>query len=106
MMPLDQEDIVHLTRAIGWLELGNWAESNEELENISAEKRSHPDILEIRQSIYAKAQKWDACLDIARAILVKDDARLSAWITQSYALRRLSGGSLQAAYDALLPAAK
>ena len=31
-----------LQAAVGWLELGNWQESNEELERITARMRAHP----------------------------------------------------------------
>lgn len=57
-------DTHHLAAAQGWLQLGNHVEANEELEQIAPSLRSHPDVLELRWQIYAKAEKWDACLDI------------------------------------------
>ena len=64
------------------------------------------DVLEVRWQIYAKEQKWDACLDIANAIIELDRNRRSGWIDGAYALRRSAGGGLKAAFDALLPAAE
>lgn len=105
MQTLHHPDKFRLSAAVGWIELGNYGEANEELENITASSRSHPDVLEVRWEIYAKAENWDACLDIARAILAQDPERMSAWIHHAYALRRLPSGGVQAAFEALLPAA-
>ena len=69
MKPLEIPDLHHLRAAIGWLELGNHSEANVELENISAALRAHPDVLEVRYEIYAKDKKWDACREIAAALL-------------------------------------
>jgi hypothetical protein len=54
----------HLEAAQGWFELGKHLEANEELENITAENRAHPAVLEVRWQIYANVKKWDAALDI------------------------------------------
>jgi hypothetical protein len=54
--------------ACSWLELGNHFEANSELEKITPQLRSHPDVLEIRWQIYAKDKKWNACQDIANTI--------------------------------------
>ena len=69
MKPLPPPDKHHLRAAQGWLELGNALEANEELERIAPELRAHPDVLEVRWHIYAHAKKWDACVDIAEAII-------------------------------------
>jgi len=66
--PLNPPDSLHLAAGQGWLELGNYLEANEELDKINARLRAHPDVLELRSRIYAKAGKWDACLEIAQAI--------------------------------------
>ena len=47
---------MHLTAAQGWLELGNHEEAFEELEQIDAPLRGHPDVLEVRWGIYASSQ--------------------------------------------------
>lgn len=83
-------DSHHLAAAEGWLELGNANEANAELENISAEHRSHPDVLQIRWQIYAKAKKWDACLDIAKALTKIVPERRFGWIHRALSLHKLN----------------
>jgi tetratricopeptide (TPR) repeat protein len=101
---LDHPDSLHLQAAQGWLELGNHLEANEELEQIKPELRAHPDVLEIRWHIYSRAKKWDACVDIAAAIIKLAPGRADAWIHRSFALHELK--RTQEAFDQLLPAAK
>ena len=68
MKPLPHPDTKHLEAAEGWLELGNWREANEELENITPQLRAHPFVLEMRWKIYSKAKKWEGAVEIARAL--------------------------------------
>lgn len=105
MQQFDVPDIHYLRAAIGWIELGNYTEANVELENISPELRSHPDVLEVRFELYAKGKKWDACREVAAALLKQAPERGSAWLHLAYATRRATGGGLQAAYEILSPAA-
>jgi hypothetical protein len=60
MMPLEAPDSIHLQAAEGWVGLGNYADANDELEQIAAANRAHHDVLQIRWRIYADARKWDA----------------------------------------------
>ena len=62
MEGLEVHDQRHLEAAQGWVELGNHLEANAELENIAAEHRAHPVVLETRWRVYAKAKKWDGAL--------------------------------------------
>ena len=101
---MDSPDIHHLQAAIGWLELGNHTEANEELEKIAPDLRAHPDVLEVRLEIYAQAKKWDLCVDIAGAIIELDPDRAEGWIQRSFALHELK--LTQDAFDQLLPAAE
>jgi len=97
---LQPPDSLHLQAADGWLELGNHLEANEELEKITAKFRAHPDVLEVRWQIYAKAQKWDACLDIAEAITRLAPERPFGWIHLSYAFHEL--GRTREAWENLI----
>ncbi len=83
--------------------MGNHAEANEELEKIAQLDRVHPDVLELRWQIYARAQKWDACIHVAEAIRQLAPERASGWLMQGIALHGL--GRFQEAWDCLLPAA-
>jgi len=100
---LQPPDNHHLQAAIGWLELGNHTEANEELKKITPQHRVHPDVLQVHLHIYVVAQKWDLCLDIANAIIELDPDRPDAWIHRSFALHELK--KTHEAFDQLLPVA-
>ena len=103
MTPLQPPDLHHFNAAVGWLQLGNHLEANEELEQIEPRFRVHPDVLVLRWEVYAKLMRWDMAVEVAVALieLVPDDA--FGYIHRSFALRRLNG--IQAAWDKLLPVA-
>ncbi len=81
--------------------LGNHAEADTELERIPAQLRVHPDVLEIRWNIFAHAKKWEACVDIAAAIIRVDPDRPEGWTHRSFALHELK--RTQEAFDLLAP---
>lgn len=89
MQPLSPPDAHHLKAAQGWLELGNHLEANEESEKIAPTLRTRSDVLEIRWQIYAKEKKWEACVDIAEALVKLAPKRAESWIHRSYALHEL-----------------
>jgi hypothetical protein len=63
MQHFEPPDTFHLEAAHGWLELGNHIEADKELDRITPQLRVHPDVLDIRWQIDARAKKWDACVD-------------------------------------------
>jgi tetratricopeptide (TPR) repeat protein len=101
--PLPHSEQHHLEAAEGWLELGNHLEANEKLERIEASLRAHPDVLELRWQIYAKAKKWEECVLIGQALVNSAPARPDSWIHRSYALHELK--RTEEASDLLLAAA-
>ena len=94
---------MHLTAAQGWLELGNHEEAFEELEQIDAPLRGHPDVLDIRWDIYCAAEKWDCCVESGDALMRMTPERLSGWIQRSSMLCTALKCT-QEAYDQLKPA--
>jgi uncharacterized protein HemY len=80
MKPVEPPDFYHLRAAVGWLELDKHFEANAELEKITAQLRAHPDVLKVRWRIYAKAKKWEACLEIARALTDMEPDKPGGWI--------------------------
>ena len=68
MRNFSRPDEVHLQAAVGWLELGNWQEANEELENITPLNRAHADVLQVRVKIYSAAGKWDYVGEVANTL--------------------------------------
>ena len=98
-MPLEPPDLHHLRAAAGWIELGRHIEANDELEKITAQLRAHPDVLKVRWRVYAKAERWDACFEIARALTEMEPEKPGGWIDHAQSLHRLN--RTQEAYDLL-----
>ena len=69
MHPLTPPNSHHLEAAHGWLKLGDHVAAFDELEKIEPKLRGHPDVLEVRVDIYAKAGKWDYCVEIGDALV-------------------------------------
>lgn len=67
-MPLIEEDAYRLQTAKGFLGLGMWMEANEELENITAEVRHVPEVLESRCDVYKQAKKWELMHAVAKRL--------------------------------------
>ena len=105
MKPLEPPESFHLSAAVGWLELGSHLEANEELEKITPQLQVHPDVLTVRWQIYAKGEQWAGAFEIARTLVEQVPDESFGWIHQAYALRRMPGGGINQAWDALLPAA-
>ena len=100
MKPLGHPDCFHLQAARGWLELGNPLEANEELEKIAPALCVHPDVLEVRWQISAKARRWEACIDLAEGIIALTPDNPFGWIHRSFALHELK--RTQEAWDNLI----
>ena len=94
---LKHPDPMHLEAAVGWIQLGDYDSANDELEKIRAEWRAHPDVLELRWLIYSNDEQWDACLDIASAIVKMVPDRAQGWLDKAFSLRRASGGGVEKA---------
>jgi tetratricopeptide (TPR) repeat protein len=101
---LEPPDTHYVLAAVGWLELGNPAEAKAELAQVSPAQQEHPDVLELRWSVLAEEKRWKEALQVAQALLRSAPERSSGWLHQAYALRRVPDGSLQKAWEALLPA--
>jgi tetratricopeptide (TPR) repeat protein len=104
MNPLEAPDSHHLRAAIGWLELGSHLEADAELERIAPRLRIHPDVLEVRWQVYAKAERWEACVDLGAALVKLVPEQASGYIHRSFALHELK--RTQEAFDLLHPVAE
>jgi len=89
MRALESPDIDHLRSAVGWLELGNYVEVDAELDEIASRLRAHPDVLKVRWRVYAKAKKWDVCLEIARTVTDLEPEKPGGWLDYAQSLHRL-----------------
>jgi predicted Zn-dependent protease len=104
MQKLEPPDTHYLFAAIGWLELGNPGEARAELAQVRPAQQEHPDVLEVRWSLSAEQGHWEEALQAAQALMRRAPKRSSGWLHQAYALRRVPDGSIQKAWEALLPA--
>lgn len=106
MDPLQPPNSHYLSAAIGWMELGNPREALRELSQVDRQLWNHADVLEVRWQIHAQEQNWERALIVARELVHADPGRPGAWLHHAYALRRVAGGGLKAAWKALHPALK
>ena len=103
---LKHPDPMHLEAAAGWIQLGDYDSANDELEKIRAEWRAHPDVLDLRWLIYSNDEQWDACLDIASAVVKMVPDRAQGWLDKAFSLRRANDGGIEKAKPVLEEAAK
>lgn len=106
MQGLEPSDIHRLNAALGWLGLNAPADARAELDAIAPAQQSHPAALETRWLLCAHEQNWREGLAVAERELQFAPDASAGWLHRAYALRRVAGGSLPQAWDALLPAAK
>jgi len=99
-------DIHRLNAALGWLGLNCPADARAELDAISAAQQLHPAVLEARWLVCAHEKTWHDALAVADQELAAAPDTPAAWLHRAYALRRVEGGGLALAWDALLPAAE
>lgn len=106
MEPLQPPASHFLNAALGWLELENPHEALIELGRIERQYWNHPDVLELRWEVHRAQQNWEGALRVARELVHNASDRPAAWLNHAYALRRVTGGGLKAAWKALEPALK
>lgn len=105
MKQLAPPDSHLLDAAIGWLGLGCADDARAELKMISAGNQNHPDVLEAWWTLCVHDKEWHDALKIAELELKSAPGDAGGWLHRAYALRRVKGGGLPRAWDALLPAA-
>jgi Flp pilus assembly protein TadD len=103
---LERSDLRLLNAALGWLGLNSPAEARAELDAIAPSKQMHPAVLEARWLLCAHEKNWRDALAVAERELASAPKDASGWLHRAYALRRVDGGGLASAWDALLPVAK
>lgn len=106
MLKLEPPDNHYFSFAVGWLELGNTPEARRELTKLSPTAAQQPDVLELHWALAATERDWSVALQVAEQLVAAEPKRASGWLHRAYALRRVPGGGLSAAWDALLPAVK
>jgi tetratricopeptide (TPR) repeat protein len=89
MKPLQPPDSFHVLAASGWLDLGNSAEANLELEKIAPEWQHHPHVLQTRWLVSADQKDWEKALAAAADLVRTEPDEPLGWVHQSYALHEL-----------------
>jgi predicted Zn-dependent protease len=103
MSTLQSPDSHQLNAAVGWLELGNLGEARRELDLVSPELQSHPDVLEVRWDLHAHERQWEPALAVAEQLVAAAPDRCSGWIDRSFSLHEVKRTG--EARDKLKPAA-
>ena len=106
MQSLEPSDLHRLNAALGWLGLNAPADARAELDAIASAQQSHPAVLETRWLLCAHEENWDDGLLVAEMELQAAPDDSAGWLHRAYALRRTTGGGLEPAWEALLPAAE
>ncbi|MCX8156643.1 MAG: hypothetical protein N3J91_09385 [Verrucomicrobiae bacterium] len=106
MRTLPPAEVMLANAALGWLELGLPNEAQAELQRIAPPFQRHPVILELRWRVAHDLADWEQALAIAREEIQCLPTEPMGYIHQAYALRRIRGGGLEKAHNALLPAAR
>ena len=94
----------HLTEAVGYLELGMLQDSWDALENIPAEERHLPPVLQVRLEIYRRMGKYEGMATMAEHLTKVFPEDSQNWISLAYAQRRYL--DLKTAEKTLLEAQK
>jgi len=104
MNTLPHPDSFHLDAAQGWLMLGNPAAADEELAKLTPASRAQAEVLEFEWSVHAAAGSWARAHEVAGQLVATAPHLPFGWIHRAYAARRMAGGGLPAAWEALRPA--
>jgi hypothetical protein len=91
--PLDPPDSHHLLAAEGWIQLGDYAEAQRELEKIAPECSTHADVLKVRWRICGKTQDLETALTVAQTICRLEPSHPFSRVHQAEALQSVESPS-------------
>jgi tetratricopeptide (TPR) repeat protein len=89
MNQLTAADEFHLRAAEGWLDLGAYAEIDNELDQVTPANRSHLDVLELRWRAQAHGGRWGDCLALAQEAILQHPAAPWGYIHAARSLHEL-----------------
>ena len=101
-MPLESPDQQHWQAAVGYVELGMFAEADSELDKIDPFCRALPEVLAVRLAIYRGLEKWELMQQIAKRLKEFEPDNVQWTISLAYATRRAY--SIDVAMEILLNA--
>jgi hypothetical protein len=97
---LEPPDSLHFEAAEGWIGLGDYSSATEELDSITVANSTYPGVVQLRWRIFAEAQDWESCLEIATFLTAMNPKRLFGWIHRAKSLHQL--GLTKEAKDLLI----
>jgi len=68
IVPLEPPDQQYWQAAVGYVELGMFAEADSELDKIDPFNRAAPEVLAVRLAIYRGLKKWELMQQIAKRL--------------------------------------
>ena len=77
---------MRLNAADGWLGFDNVIEADKELKQITPTMQRHPEVLARRCEMFAKAECWLKCEEVAEEIILLEPESTFGWIRRSFAL--------------------
>jgi len=101
-VPLEPPDQQHWKAAVGYVELGMYADANSELEKIDPFCRAAPEVLAVRVAIYHGLKKWDLMREVTKRLAEFQPDDVQWTVSYAYATRRAE--SIEAAKEILLNA--
>src|SRR5262245_22534046 len=101
-MPLEPPDQQYWQAAVGYVELGMFAEADSELDKIDPFCRALPEILAVRLAICRGLKKWELMQEISQRLAQFEPDNVQWRISLAYATRRAY--SIEIAMEILLTA--
>jgi len=77
---------MRLNAVDGWLGFDNVIEADKELKQITPAMQRHPEVLARRCEMFAKAECWPKCEEVAEEIILLEPESTFGWVRRSFAL--------------------
>jgi predicted Zn-dependent protease len=103
MLPLPPTQRRTLDAVQGWLLLGNAREARAEFDQLPTAAQDHPDTLPTRYELLTQETAWEEAYRVACALVESTPDELTGYVWRAYAARRMPGGGLDRAFEALKP---
>ena len=89
MKDLETPGSFHFLAAQGWLELGNSAEAQAELDQLDAAWQSRPEVLKLWIDAFVDQKNWEEALEKSAALIQAAPDDPMGWFHRSYCLHEL-----------------
>ena len=97
-------ELLSLSAASGWLDLGNPGEALAELDRLPPEKRGQPETLSLEWEIRRERKEWQMAVELGRRLAETAPNEAEGLVKEAYALHEMK--RTREAWDRLLPASQ